>query len=244
MTRESESGMRESMAKDMKFLVFDELHTYKGRQGADVAFLIRRIRANTKNNVLCIGTSATMSSGKGTIIDQKKEVAQFASKIFGKTLTATSIINETIVPLTKYTDEINNPDSFKNCITQGIDYNKSETEISKNIVVQWLEHKIGLKMEGDVFLRNTVCTFDELCTKLSKLSSYSKDECSQYLLDLLQWANIINEQKRNIGDRTAYIPFRLHQFISQTGSVYVTLESGQEREITLAPGYYKASSDV
>ncbi len=28
-----------------KFLVFDELHTYRGRQGADVAMLIRRIQA-------------------------------------------------------------------------------------------------------------------------------------------------------------------------------------------------------
>jgi ATP-dependent helicase YprA (DUF1998 family) len=28
------------------FLVFDELHTYRGRQGADVAMLVRRLRAN------------------------------------------------------------------------------------------------------------------------------------------------------------------------------------------------------
>jgi ATP-dependent helicase YprA (DUF1998 family) len=32
------------MAKGLKFLVFDELHTYRGRQGADVAMLIRRVR--------------------------------------------------------------------------------------------------------------------------------------------------------------------------------------------------------
>jgi ATP-dependent helicase YprA (DUF1998 family) len=31
-------------AQDLGFLVFDELHTYRGRQGADVAFLIRRTR--------------------------------------------------------------------------------------------------------------------------------------------------------------------------------------------------------
>jgi ATP-dependent helicase YprA (DUF1998 family) len=31
-------------AQGLRFLVFDELHTYRGRQGADLALLIRRCR--------------------------------------------------------------------------------------------------------------------------------------------------------------------------------------------------------
>lgn len=31
-------------AKGLRFLVLDELHTYRGRQGADVALLVRRVR--------------------------------------------------------------------------------------------------------------------------------------------------------------------------------------------------------
>ncbi len=31
-------------AKGLHFSVFDELHTYRGRQGADVAMLVRRVR--------------------------------------------------------------------------------------------------------------------------------------------------------------------------------------------------------
>ncbi|HMP31897.1 MAG TPA: DEAD/DEAH box helicase, partial [Saprospiraceae bacterium] len=143
MTREGESGMRESMAKDMKFLVFDELHTYKGRQGADVAFLIRRIRANCMKDLLCIGTSATMSSGKGSINEQKKEVAQFANKIFGKSFTEHSIINETIVPLTKISGDIVDANDMKNCILKGVNFNSGEGEISNNAIVQWLENKVG-----------------------------------------------------------------------------------------------------
>jgi ATP-dependent helicase YprA (DUF1998 family) len=30
--------------KGLEFLVLDELHTYRGRQGADVAMLVRRVR--------------------------------------------------------------------------------------------------------------------------------------------------------------------------------------------------------
>ena len=51
-------------AQGLRFLVFDELHTYRGRQGADVALLIRRCRlAFGGHDIICIGTSATMASG-------------------------------------------------------------------------------------------------------------------------------------------------------------------------------------
>ena len=41
----------------LEFLVLDELHTYRGRQGADVALLVRRLRTRTEaTNLICIGT--------------------------------------------------------------------------------------------------------------------------------------------------------------------------------------------
>lgn len=47
-------------AQGLHFLVLDELHTYRGRQGADVALLIRRVRdACDTKHLQCIGTSAT-----------------------------------------------------------------------------------------------------------------------------------------------------------------------------------------
>ena len=50
-------------AMELRFLVFDELHTYRGRQGADVAMLIRRCRdAFGSDRMRCVGTSATMGS--------------------------------------------------------------------------------------------------------------------------------------------------------------------------------------
>src|SRR4030095_6787059 len=45
-------------AQDLRYLVFDELHTYRGRQGADVALLIRRCRlAFGGHDFICVGTS-------------------------------------------------------------------------------------------------------------------------------------------------------------------------------------------
>lgn len=51
-------------AENLDFIVLDELHTYRGRQGADVAMLVRRLRDRLCRNKqpVCIGTSATMAT--------------------------------------------------------------------------------------------------------------------------------------------------------------------------------------
>jgi ATP-dependent helicase YprA (DUF1998 family) len=51
-------------AEGLNFIVLDELHTYRGRQGADVAMLVRRVRNRLcgDKEPVCIGTSATMAS--------------------------------------------------------------------------------------------------------------------------------------------------------------------------------------
>src|SRR5260221_239952 len=48
----------------LKFLVFDEAHTYNGAIVAEVSCLIRRLRAfcgKSADDVMCIGTSATVT---------------------------------------------------------------------------------------------------------------------------------------------------------------------------------------
>ncbi len=62
MTRHNEEWMRNSLSDHLQFLVFDELHTYRGRQGSDVSLLIRRIKSLANKKIICIGTSATMAS--------------------------------------------------------------------------------------------------------------------------------------------------------------------------------------
>ena len=94
MTRFGEQPIRSSMREHLKYLVFDELHTYRGRQGADVSMLIRRIQALASNkDLICIGTSATMASGNREQ-DEKAEVAKVASTIFAKNFSKDQIIGE------------------------------------------------------------------------------------------------------------------------------------------------------
>ncbi len=87
---------REEFKENLKFLVLDEIHTYSGKQGADVAFLIRRLkqRTNTNNKLICIGTSATMVSDKASD-DSAAAVAEFASRMFGESFKPENVVTET-----------------------------------------------------------------------------------------------------------------------------------------------------
>jgi ATP-dependent helicase YprA (DUF1998 family) len=73
MTRQEEVDRRViDNCVGLRFLVLDELHTYRGRQGADVALLVRRVRERLRPEQLqCIGTSATMAS-EGSLEDKSR----------------------------------------------------------------------------------------------------------------------------------------------------------------------------
>src|SRR6201999_3778203 len=88
-------------ARNLQFLVLDELHTYRGRQGADVALLVRRLKdACDAPEVQCIGTSATMTT-EGGPEEQKKEVARVASTLFGTAVDPAQVIGETLERITR-----------------------------------------------------------------------------------------------------------------------------------------------
>src|SRR5262249_49544417 len=53
----------------LRYLVVDELHSFDGAQGTDLAMLLRRLRARLKtpeDALMCIGTSATLGSAANT----------------------------------------------------------------------------------------------------------------------------------------------------------------------------------
>ncbi|MBK7386943.1 MAG: DEAD/DEAH box helicase [Methanothrix sp.] len=79
----------------LRFLVLDEVHTYTGKQGADVAYLIRRLKQHTRTagDLRCIGTSATVQSSEGG--NASEAISKFASRLFGEPFELDSVITET-----------------------------------------------------------------------------------------------------------------------------------------------------
>src|SRR5260221_3435101 len=89
------------IANTLQFLVLDELHTYRGRQGADVALLVRRVREMLgRRSMQCIGTSATMASD-GSYEQRQRKLADTASKLFGVVVRPENVIGETLQRVTK-----------------------------------------------------------------------------------------------------------------------------------------------
>jgi DEAD/DEAH box helicase domain-containing protein len=82
----------------LRYLVLDELHTYDGAQGADVACLIRRLKERlslTKGQLCVVGTSATIaSSDDETTDDPLNRLCGFASTLFEEDITNDAVIQE------------------------------------------------------------------------------------------------------------------------------------------------------
>lgn len=238
LTRLRERSIRDGIYDNLHYLVFDELHTYRGRQGADVALLTRRIQARCINPVVCIGTSATMVS-VGSLSEQRTEVAKVASKLFGKTFTPDQIVNETLARSLDTKSTTSSREALSHAIADKSGLSGEEDVLKSNAVAIWLENTIALEMRDGYLVRGKPREFDKIAEALGDASGCPTDDCRNYLQGLLQWISVINKQLQDSGRRYTLLPFKLHQFISQTGSVYTTLDQDENRFITLEPGVYR-----
>ncbi len=104
LTRPHEKKIVQAARDRLQFFVLDELHTYRGRQGADVAMLARRVReVRARPRLQCVGTSATLA-GSGSVADQQSQIAEVASRLFGAPVKAERIIGETLRRVTAEVD--------------------------------------------------------------------------------------------------------------------------------------------
>ena len=87
----------------LRYIAVDELHTFDGAQGTDLACLLRRLlhRIKTTADKICfIGTSATLGGGDGG----KVKMSSFAEKLFGTAFDADSIITEDVLKPEEFLD--------------------------------------------------------------------------------------------------------------------------------------------
>lgn len=239
LTRPKESKLMQS-AKGLRFLVLDELHTYRGRQGADVAMLVKRLRHQLKAEKLqCIGTSATIA-GQGTLQEQQNQIASIASKLFGDVVKPEGVIAETLRRVTP-TLNIHEPENLKALISRvqmgSQNLPKTYNEFINNPVAIWMESEFGLETESssDRLIRRTPRSLSQGAKSLSELTGESIDICKQLLADyFLLGYSMVNPDSQ----RPAF-GFRLHQFISKGDTVYATLESPHDRHVTMFEQQFK-----
>ncbi len=243
MTRCREGWMRESFRKHLKYLVFDELHTYRGRQGADVSMLIRRIRALAENPLVCIGTSATMVSGAQTV-NKKEAVAAVASSIFGENFPEDNIIGEYLENITEG-DAVPDKLMLRKALKRTIDKDAPAEEFVRHPLVVWLENRIALKRdERGALERGEPRTFSQIVKILAEETETDERACRNVLQNLLDWAEKLSVESGKAQSYRSYLPYKMHQFISQTSTVYVTLDPPETRAISIETGRYHKEGDT
>lgn len=231
MVRKNDEDIRNSFLENLNFLVYDELHVYKGRQGADVSLLNRRIKAVTKNkNIICIGTSATMASG--TIGEQKATVAKVAGNFFDADFSSDDVIIESLT----YSTNERSPSliEIKTAVTNEIK-KESKDALLNNPLAIWLERTVAIIEDGKNKIRNKPKSLQKIAEQLSSEINLSVEICQKKIIEILSWAEAVNIESANAKKKDTVLPFKLHQFISQTGYVYLTLQKPNDRFITLEP---------
>lgn len=76
----------------LRYVVVDELHTFDGAQGTDLALLLRRLRARLKIDVqhlICAGTSATLGGASDAA-----PLQEYARQVFGVPFEPDSVVTE------------------------------------------------------------------------------------------------------------------------------------------------------
>ncbi|WSA80478.1 protein kinase [Streptomyces sp. NBC_01799] len=225
LTRPADRASLIKMARGLEFLVFDELHTYRGRQGADVALLIRRVReACQAQDLQCIGTSATMST-EGTLDDQKKVVAGVASTLFGTPVRPEHVIGETLVRATHET-----PDAVPAERLRSPAAPRAYDDLVRDPLARWIETRFGLATDEATgrLVRRQPTKIEVAAKELHEQSGVAEDQCVAAIRATLE----AGSQARHPVTERPLFAFRLHQFLSKGDTVYVTLEDKLSRHLT------------
>ena len=155
-------GNIDTEEKVLRFIVLDELHTYDGAQGTDVANLIRRLKLklNLPKASLCpIGTSATIGNGE----DSKARLCEYATNVFGEQFREECVIEEHRIPVEEYIDAVTMglPDGklIKECVFGSDDTVESYI---RRLCKYWLKKSDATPVEAGQILRRMGITIDLL----------------------------------------------------------------------------------
>lgn len=225
LTRPDERQHLIRAAEGLDFLVLDELHTYRGRQGSDVAMLVRRVRQACKSpDLQVVGTSATMTS-EGAAADRARVVADVASRLFGTTVDPANVIGETLLRATTITDPT--ADQLRAAIER--EPPSDPRAFIDDPLAGWIESTFGIAADRvtGALERQRPTTVVNAAAELAVLTGASPERARAAIqATLLSGSRLTGESGRPI------FAFRLHQFLSKGDTIYASLEAESERYLT------------
>ncbi|WP_328708861.1 DEAD/DEAH box helicase [Microbispora hainanensis] len=222
LTRPGERDSLITAARGLRWLVLDELHTYRGRQGADVAMLVRRVRdACEADEIQCVGTSATMTT-EGSEQHRREKVAETATRLFGVPVARAHVIGETLERATTA-----DPDAVTGLKIPEQDYDS----FIADPLAAWVEAQFGVVADpatGALTRPPRPRTVPEAARDLAARTGYTPEECAAAIQETLKRGAAISHPRT----QRPVFAFRLHQFLSKGDDVYLSIEPEDVRYIT------------
>lgn len=235
LTRPHEKKIVAAAQGRLQFLVLDELHTYRGRQGADVALLVRRVRDVCANlRLQCVGTSATMAGG-GAFPEQQRQIAGVASRLFGVTVKPERVIGETLRRVTTERD-LTQP-AERAALRQRVQDQSAPpatfAAFCADPLASWIESTFGLTSEaGSGRLKRatpiSISGPGGAAATLAQTIAVDEASCRAAIERTLLAGYAVTHPETGF----PVFAFRLHQFISRGDTVYASLEANDRRHIT------------
>ena len=237
--------------RGLRFVVLDELHTYRGRQGADVAMLMRRLKArigDPKHPPVCVGTSATMAS-EGDTEEKNAAVAQVASKIFSARIGADAVVTET---LRRGTDASRSGErelpglaaAVEAALKGNVGHGRTNVDLAQDDLAIWIETRIGLKNVDHKPERASPVSRERAAAALAADCGLSEEDCATALRNALIGFST-PEKLRGVpdGNGEPLFAFKLHQFIAGAGRLYATLHPEGQRDVTVSGQIFNPNNE-
>jgi hypothetical protein len=178
-----------------------------------------------------------MASG-GSVQEQRAQIAQVATRLFGAEVTAESVIGET---LTRATAERDFSDStavaeLRNAILGTQSIPREYDRFVQSPMASWLESTFGLQREkqGGRLIRarpKPIVGEHGAAKELSTVTGIDPPRCDQLIREWLLAGYQCQEQPET---KSKPFAFRLHQFISRGDSVFASLENNDIRYLSLS----------
>ncbi|MDQ3403952.1 MAG: DEAD/DEAH box helicase [Actinomycetota bacterium] len=228
LTRPKERERLVTAAAGLRFLVLDELHTYRGRAGADVGMLVRRLRdACSAEQLQCVGTSATMTT-EGSEAERRRVVAEVSTRLFGVPVSAAAVIGETLRRATS--GDPGDTAAVADRVPGGPQAS-THSEFVADPLAAWVEARFGVTTDpvsGNLIRPLKPSTLPEAANKLAQETGRDLAECRDAVERTLQLGAALIDPV----SRRPVFAFRLHQFLSKGDNVYLSIGAPDTRYIT------------
>ncbi|MEF8726499.1 MAG: DEAD/DEAH box helicase, partial [Candidatus Bipolaricaulota bacterium] len=234
LTRRDDRKLFPSGSSVLEYLVLDEVHTYSGTQGADVACLMRRLKEHigVKGSIRCIGTSATIQS-EGDSAGAVEDITNFATDLFGESFSEEHVIRESRLPFPER-DLEELPERVEvgeNDLSQDGTIFEEAVSLAEGLTGKDLSWVTSRKELGEAVYNNPTLAFLERRCESGSVPfddliedyreelrpDYSKEECRRELVAALIIGSEAEEEREG-REKERFVP-KVHAFFSQGRSV-------------------------